>query len=117
MWMTPVRTPPPFACDRGAIVFAYKEYQRVMAHWRQVIPPSSLLEVDYEEITGNGRSEIGRILSFLDLEWDDACLRPEENARSVRTPSFWQVRQPLYTSSVARWKRYEPYLGEFGELV
>jgi hypothetical protein len=53
-----------------------------------------------------------RLIAFCGLDWSDACLRPDENHDSVKTASKWQVRQPIYRSSVARWRRYEPWIGE-----
>jgi len=58
-----------------------------------------------------------RLVDFCGLTWDDACLRPENNDRAVATPSAWQVRQPIYNQAVDRWRRYEPWLGEFRELL
>ena len=57
------------------------------------------------------------LVQFLGLDWEDGCLDPGSNQGAVRTPSLWQVRQPIYRSSVSRWKRYEPWLGEFSELL
>jgi len=54
---------------------------------------------------------IRRIIAACGLAWNDACLRPERNPRTVKTPSKWQARQPIYRNSVARWRRYEPWLG------
>ena len=51
------------------------------------------------------------MIEFCGLEWDDACLRPEQNQRVVKTASVWQARQPIYGTSVSRWRRYEPWLG------
>jgi len=56
-------------------------------------------------------------VAFCGLEWDDACLAPERNQRVVNTASRWQARQPVYTTSVERWRRYEPWLGELRELM
>ncbi len=56
-------------------------------------------------------------MDFCGLEWDDACLAPERNERAVITASRWQARQPVYTSSLERWRRYEPWLGELRELL
>ncbi len=53
-----------------------------------------------------------RLIAFCRLTWDDACLAQERNSRVVKTPSLWQVRQPVYKTSVERWRRYEPWLGE-----
>ena len=60
---------------------------------------------------------IRRIIAACGLAWHDACLRPESNPRAVKTPSKWQTRQPIYRTSVARWRRYEPWLGPLRALV
>jgi tetratricopeptide (TPR) repeat protein len=106
-----------FAYDRGNIVFYYGQYARLMAHWRQVLPPDRFLDVDYEELIANREGVTRRLVEFIGLEWDDACLRPESNRRPVKTASMWQARQPVYRSSVERWRRYEPWLGEFRQLL
>jgi tetratricopeptide (TPR) repeat protein len=106
-----------FAFDRGDIVFQYREYERLMAHWRRVLPPERFLELDYENLIADREAEVRRIVAFIGLEWDDACLAHERNARVVRTASLWQARQPIYTTSVERWRRYEPWLGEFRDLL
>ena len=56
-------------------------------------------------------------LRWLGLDWDDVCLRPENNNRRIYTVSSWQARQPIYRSSVERWRHYEPWLGELRELL
>lgn len=117
IWMTQMSTGAPFICDRADIVFAYKEALRLMEHWRNTMPPSRYLQVEYEELTRDPQGVVPGILEFCGLDWNEACLHPEANPRLVRTPSFWQVRQPLYTSSVDRWKRYRPWLREFEELI
>jgi tetratricopeptide (TPR) repeat protein len=102
----------------GAELVAYfHDYQRLMDHWRSVLPPDRLIEVDYKELTREPEPVIRRIIAACGLSWDDACLRPENNPRAVRTPSKWQTRQPIYRTSVARWKRYEPWLGPLRALV
>jgi tetratricopeptide (TPR) repeat protein len=102
----------------GAELVAYfRSYQRLIDHWRRVLPADRFIEVDYEELTSEPEPVIRRIIAGCGLAWDDACLRPEANPRAVRTPSKWQTRQPIYRSSVARWRRYEPWLGPLRELV
>ena len=88
-----------------------------MAHWRQVIPRDRLLEIDYEALIANRETLTRRMIEFVGLEWDEACLRPENNRRAVNTASLWQARQPVYGTSVGRWRRYEPWLGEFRQLL
>ncbi|MGA9866359.1 MAG: sulfotransferase, partial [Acetobacteraceae bacterium] len=106
----------PFAYDRGDLAFYYREYARLMAHWRSVMPPDRLLEIDYEALTADRETLTRRMIAFCDLPWDDACMAPERNQRIVRTASLWQARQPVYRSSVERWRRYEPWLGELRDL-
>jgi tetratricopeptide (TPR) repeat protein len=102
----------------GAELVAYfRDYQRLTDHWRRVLPSDRFLEVDYEELTSGPEPVIRRIIAGCGLAWDDACLRPESNPRAVRTPSKWQTRQPIYRSSVARWRRYEPWLGPLRALA
>ena len=80
-------------------------------------PADRFIEVDYEELTGAPEPVIRRIIAACGLDWDDACLHPERNPRAVKTPSKWQTRQPIYRGSVARWRRYEPFLGPLGALL
>ncbi len=106
-----------FAGAKGDLVFAYRQYARLMEHWRMVLPPDRLIEVDYEDLIADREAVTRRLIAFAGLDWDDACLMPEQNKRTVRTASVWQARQPVYTTSVARWRRYEPWLGELRELL
>jgi LPS sulfotransferase NodH len=102
----------------GAELVAYfRSYQRLTGHWRSVLPADRFLEVDYEELTREPEPVIRRIIAACGLPWRDACLRPESNPRAVKTPSKWQTRQPIYRSSVARWRRYEPWLGPLRDLI
>ena len=102
----------------GAELVAYfRGYQRLTDHWRSVLPADRFIEVDYEELTRAPEPVIRRMIAACGLEWNDACLRPESNPRVVKTPSKWQTRQPIYCSSVARWRRYEPWLGPLRALV
>jgi len=102
----------------GAELVAYfRSYQRITDHWRSVLPPDRFLEVDYEDLTRAPEPVIRRIIAACGLTWHDACLRPESNPRAVKTPSKWQTRQPIYRTSVARWRRYEPWLGPLRALV
>lgn len=108
---------PDFAHDRGNIVFYYQQYQRLMAHWRRVLPNECFMDIDYEELVTDRPQFARRMIGFCGLEWDDACLRHEDNSRVIQTPSLWQARQPVHTGSVARWRHYEQWLGEFAALL
>jgi tetratricopeptide (TPR) repeat protein len=102
----------------GAELVAYfHSYHRLTDHWRSVLPADRFLEVDYEDLTRAPEPVIRRIIAACGLPWHDACLRPECNPRAVKTPSKWQTRQPIYRTSVARWRRYEPWLGPLRALV
>ncbi len=102
----------------GAELVAYfRSYQRITDHWRSVLPADRFLEVDYENLTSAPEPVIRRIIAACGLAWHDACLRPESNPRAVKTPSKWQTRQPIYRTSVERWRRYEPWLGSLRALV
>src|SRR5215472_2457255 len=102
----------------GAELVAYfNSYRQLADHWRSVLPSDRFIEVDYEDLTSAPEPVIRRIIAACRLTWNDACLRPESNPRAVKTPSKWQTRQPIYRSSVARWRRYEPWLGPLRALV
>jgi tetratricopeptide (TPR) repeat protein len=102
----------------GAKLVAYfRSYQRLTGHWRRVLPADRFIEVEYEDLTREPEPVIRRIIAGCGLSWDDTCLHPERNPRSVKTPSKWQARQPIYRHSVERWRRYEPWLGPLGALL
>lgn len=117
IWMTQMQTTAPFICDRSNIVFATKQCLRLMDHWRNVMPRDRYTEVQYEELTEEPEEHAKTLLRFCGLEWNEACLHPESNRRKITTPSFWQARQPIYRTSVDRWKKYERWLGPFEELI
>jgi tetratricopeptide (TPR) repeat protein len=102
----------------GAELVAYfRNYRRLTNHWRTVLPADRFIEVDYEDLTRAPEPVIRRIIGACGLAWNDACLQPESNPRAVKTPSKWQTRQPIYHTSVERWRRYEPWLGPLRALV
>lgn len=87
----------------------YTEFRRLLDHWKKVIP-NPILDVSYEALVADTEGEARKIIDFLGLEWDPACLNFQSNTHRARTLSSWQVRQPIYQSSVKRWKRYEKFL-------
>lgn len=106
-----------FAYDRRDLVAFYRQYQRLMAHWRSVLPSECLFEVQYEELVADPEPLTRSLIEFCGLEWNDACLDHHRNTRPVRTASLWQARQPIYRTSVARWQNYRPWLGELEEFL
>jgi tetratricopeptide (TPR) repeat protein len=89
----------------------YLDYQRLMEHWREVLPSGAFLDVQYEDIVADQEVQARRLLEYCGLEWNDACLDFHKSNRIVRTSSLAQVRQPIYKSSVERWRSYEKFLG------
>jgi hypothetical protein len=88
----------------------------VMEIWKRATD-LPILDVHYERLVADPDTEIRRMVEFAGLEWTDDFLTPEQSERSVRTASQWQVRQPIYRTSVARWKAYEPWLGPMVEAM
>ena len=102
-------SPMPFSVALESLGKYYQGYERLMRHWNKVLP-DKILNIDYEDTVANHEDVVRRIVEFCGLEWEDACLQFHETDRPVKTASTWQVRQPLYNTSVARWKNYEKQL-------
>jgi tetratricopeptide (TPR) repeat protein len=88
----------------------YAGYRELMAHWRAVIPPDVMLELDYEELVRDLEGSVRRLLAHCGLPWDPRCLRFYDTERPIRTASRLQVRQPIYADSVGRAARYRSHL-------
>jgi tetratricopeptide (TPR) repeat protein len=101
--------PQAFTLDLRHLGFYYRQYERLMAHWKAVLP-APIFELQYEELTAEPEAVSRRLLAFCGLDWDERCLRPHEAQRPVRTASMLQVRKPIYRSAVGRWKRYEKHV-------
>jgi tetratricopeptide (TPR) repeat protein len=95
-----------WACDVDHIAGRIHEYQRLMEHWRRVLP-IPLFEFDYETLVDDLEGTARQLVAWCGLEWDAACLEFHKTQRAVRSPSAGQVRQPVYKSSVGRWRNYE----------
>jgi Flp pilus assembly protein TadD len=100
----------PFVTDLGHLGFVYRQYERLMTHWRQVLD-LKVLEVTYEGLVDDLEADARRIIEFCGLPWDEQCLRFHASGRVVKTLSYDQVRQPIYRSSIARHQRFERHLG------
>ncbi|HXZ17657.1 MAG TPA: sulfotransferase, partial [Roseiarcus sp.] len=98
------------------LVAYFRSYRRLTDHWRRTLSPDRFVEIDYENLAREPEPVMRRIVAACGLPWNEACLRPENNSRAVRTPSKWQTRQPVYRSSVERWRRYAPWLGPLSAL-
>jgi len=100
-----------FTYDQTELGQFYRAYQALMAHWRAVLPADRFIEVDYEAVVDDLEGQTRRLLDFLALPWDAACLRFHDNRRTVRTASVNQVRQPIYKTSKGRWRAQAEHLG------
>jgi tetratricopeptide (TPR) repeat protein len=109
-----------YSRDLATLGLYYREYARLMAHWRKVLP-LKFLDLDYEKLTQDFEAETRRLIAFLDLPWDPACLSFHEATAAVRTFSRNQVRNPIYQTSVGRWRCYEkelqPLIAALGDLA
>ncbi len=106
----------PFTSDLGHLGRYYRDYERLMAHWNAVLP-SAMLEVPYEALVAEQEAWSRRLVAAAGLPWDERCLAFYESERLVRTASLWQVRQPIYASSVGRWRSYAKHLGPLMEAL
>jgi tetratricopeptide (TPR) repeat protein len=116
IWATPVANGIDLCGDKENVVFAYQQYLRIMEHYRSILPSDRFMDVQYEELVSDRDRVTREMIEFCGLPWDEACMKPEDNTRSVKTPSVWQVRQPVYKTSMERWRKYEPWLGAFSAL-
>lgn len=105
-----------FSYDQTDIGEYYLQYQRMMDHWDEVLP-GKVLHVQYEDVVADLETQVKRILDYLELPWEDACLNFHDTERAVRTASSEQVRQPIYTSSIDSWRHYEDWLEELKEVL
>lgn len=110
-WMTQFKAMQ-WAFDLDHIAERVNQYRRIMAHWHQTLPVP-ILEIDYEATVADQARQTARLLDFVGLPWDDACLQFHKTDRLVRTASVTQVRQPIYRRSLERWRHYEDALQPF----
>jgi tetratricopeptide (TPR) repeat protein len=100
-----------YSYDLGTMGRHYLRYEKLMQHWQNALPAGRILDVRYEDVVADIECESRRLLDFIGLPWDPACLKFHESRRAIRTASVTQVRKPIYSSSVARWKHFEKHLG------
>jgi tetratricopeptide (TPR) repeat protein len=100
----------PHTYDLGELGRYYRAFEALMQHWRRVLPEGVLLEVQYEDVVDDLEGQARRMVEYCGLEWEEACLAFHKTRRSVQTASVAQVRQPIYRSSVGRWRPYKHLL-------
>jgi len=106
-----------FSYDLAELGAFYRDYQQLMAIWREILPPQRFLEIDYEDLVEDVEAQARRMVAFCGLDWDPACLTFHLNRRQIRTASNLEVRRPIHRDSVQRWKAYESHLGPLIESL
>jgi hypothetical protein len=99
----------PYAYDLTSLGKFYMQYLRIMEHWQAVLD-IPIYNLDYEQLVRDQEKETRLLLDFCGLDWNDSCLQFHTSTRFVRTSSYDQVRRPMYSSSIGRWKNYEKHL-------
>ncbi|HEY5337387.1 MAG TPA: sulfotransferase [Rhizomicrobium sp.] len=111
----------PFSYDLGELAQYYVAFDRLCTHWRATLPKSVLMELQYEDLVRNPESTARELLAFVGLSWSDAVAQPHKNEHAATTASAVQVRAPIHSRSVAKWRRYarhlEPLRAALGKLV
>jgi hypothetical protein len=105
-----------FTYDLTDIGEYFLQYQRMMDYWHELLP-GRVLTVQYEDMVMDFDNQVRRLLEFCELPFEAGCVRYWETERPVRTASSEQVRQPIYTRSIHRWRRYEHHLGELIDVL
>lgn len=113
IWLENFKADQTYATDFSDLACFQAQCERLMAHWQEVLP-QPILTLQYEETVADLEGQARRLIDFLGVPWDSACLDFHRSERAVQTPSRWQVRQPIYSRSVDRWKNYAPFLPELG---
>lgn len=106
-----------YANDLDDLAGYYRQYHRIMAHWRSVLPSGTMLEVPYEALVEDQEGWSRRIIDFIGLDWEETCLEFYKTQRKVGTASNWQARQPIYKTSKERWRNYEAHVGPLLPLL
>jgi tetratricopeptide (TPR) repeat protein len=106
-----------YASDLDDLAHYYREYRRIMDHWRRTLPPGVILDVPYERLVENPEHWSRTMVVFIGLPWDARCRDFHGTERIVSTFSKWQARQPINTASVERWRHYEKFVGPLRSLL
>ncbi|MEM9645515.1 MAG: sulfotransferase [Planctomycetota bacterium] len=103
-------------CDLDAVAQYYLAYRKLMKHWEKTLP-IKIHHVNYEEMVRRPEEQTRSLLDHCGLGFESNCLQFHRDKNAVRTPSKWQVRQPMYTSSVGKWKRFEAQLARIKDVI
>ena len=105
-----------FASDLYDIGHFYRQFHKLMEHWYCTVD-LPILKVSYEELVNNQQKVTAKILNFCELDWNSRCMDFHKNARIANTASYNQIRQPMNSTSVTKWKNYEPFLGPLKDAL
>lgn len=111
VWMENFNVEQRWSTGFDDLAFFTGQYRRLMGHWQEALP-LRILEMRYEDTVADVEGQARRLIAFLGVPWDRRCLDFHRSERAVQTPSRWQVRQPIYARSVARWRAYAEHLPE-----
>ena len=100
-----------YSYDLAELGRYYRRYSKLMTHWKSILPPDAILDVSYEAVVDDLEGQARRLIDYCGLAWDDRCMDFQGNRRRVTTASNVQIRQPLFRSSLQRWRKYESGLG------
>ena len=100
-----------FAHDQAELGHFYRAYESLMAHWRSILPVASFIDVDYEDLVDDPVAQAKRLIDFIDLPWNEACLALHRTRRVARTASMSELGQPIYTTPKGRWRAHAAHLG------
>lgn len=110
----------PYTTNLADLGHYYRQYEALMAHWHEILG-SQIMDLSYEELISDQETLSRQLLDFCDLEWDDSCLEFHRSKRRVNTPSYDQVRRPIYQTSKERWRNYErhitPLINALGKMT
>lgn len=106
----------PFSYQLSELAKYYLTYQKLRQHWLQVLGPTGIHKVHYEDLVESPREQLQKVLDFCGLAWQDKCLDFQAQSQAATTASAYQVRQPIYKSSVSKWKHYRPQLEEIHQM-
>ena len=95
----------------------YKNYNKLMQHWKNVLPDKFIFEVKYEDLIIDTEKEIRKMNDFIGLDWEPKCIEFYKNNRNVITPSKMQVNKPIYKTSIGKWKRFEKHLKPLYDIL
>jgi tetratricopeptide (TPR) repeat protein len=106
-----------FSYEMGELGRYYNRYRQLMDHWQSILPSDAMLHVSYEDVVNDVEGQARRLIEYCGLPWDDRCVSFHKTSRPVKTASAVQVRQPLFRSSLQRWRKYESAIGPLLEAL